>query len=172
MIVSIIRRRQTLDGSQPSRGLILQKDQGGLNKSSDSTVQIYLESEKRIQKMLLVTGQQPPRGSGIPVALSYVVLEKLGGRVFDTLEDHLKDMEPDNNHVYPLIKAVYQARLHQNTHAPPDKTTQRTDHWKGRSQRNSQAQSFQTSVSNCTVSERRDGSRREEGGERERLASL
>ena len=64
--------------------------------------------------MLLVTGQQPPRGPGIPVALSYAVLEELCGGVFETLEDHMKDMEPDNNHVYPLIKAVYQARLHQN----------------------------------------------------------
>ena len=60
-------------------GLILQKDQGGLNKPSDSTVQIYLESEKWIQKMLLVTGQRPPRGPAIPVALSYVVHEELGG---------------------------------------------------------------------------------------------
>ena len=77
--MSIIRRRQTLDDSQPSHGLILQKDQGSLNKSSDSTVRIYLESEKWIQKMLLVTGQQPPRGPGIPGALSYAVLEELGG---------------------------------------------------------------------------------------------
>ena len=44
--------------------------------------------------MLLVTGQQPPRGSGIPVALSYVVHEELGGGVFETLEDHMKDTEP------------------------------------------------------------------------------
>ncbi len=121
--------------------------------------------------MLLVTGQQPPRGPGIPGALSYAVLEELGGGVFETLEDHTKDMEPDNNHVYPLIKAVYQARLHQNTHAPPDKPTQCTNHWKGCSQRNDQAHSFQTSLNNCTVSEGRGGGRRKggtEGGERER----
>ena len=53
-------------------------------------VQIYLESEKRIQKMLLVTGQQPSRGSGISGALAYAVLKELGGRVFETLEDHTK----------------------------------------------------------------------------------
>ena len=45
--------------------------------------------------MLLVTGQQPPRGPGIPGALSYAVLEELGGGVFETLEDHTKDIEPD-----------------------------------------------------------------------------
>ena len=44
--------------------------------------------------MLLVTGQQPPRGPGIPGALSYAVFEELGGGVFETLEDHTKDMEP------------------------------------------------------------------------------
>ena len=38
--------------------------------------------------MLLVTGQQTPRGSGIPGALSYAVLGELGGGVFETLEDH------------------------------------------------------------------------------------
>ena len=109
MIVSIIRRCQTLNGSQPSHGLILQKDRGSLNKPSDSTVQINLESKERIQKMLLVTGPQPPRGPGIPGALAYAVPEELGGRVFETLENHMQDMEPDNNHVYPLIKAVTHA---------------------------------------------------------------
>ena len=56
--------------------------------------------------MLLVTGQQPPRGPGIPGALSYAVLEEFGGRVFEALENHMEDMKPDNNHVYSLIKAV------------------------------------------------------------------
>ena len=59
-----------LDGSQPSHGLVLQKDQGGLNEPLDSTVQICLEIEKRIQKMLSVTGQQPPRGSYIIIHAS------------------------------------------------------------------------------------------------------
>ena len=96
---------KSFDGSQPSHGLILQIDQGGLNKPSDGTVQICLATEKRIQRMLFVTGQLPPHGSGIPGVLAYAVLEELGGRVFEILEDHMKDMEPDNNHLYPLIKA-------------------------------------------------------------------
>ena len=66
--------------------------------------------------MLSVTGQQPPRGSGFPGALAYAVLEEPGGRVFQTLEDHLKDMEPDNNHAYPLIKAVTHAYIKIRMH--------------------------------------------------------
>ena len=33
-----------------------------------------------------------------------------------TLEDHLKDMEPDNNHVYRLIKAVTHAYIKIRMH--------------------------------------------------------
>ena len=146
MIVSIIRRCQTLNGSQPSHGLILQKDRGSLNKPSDSTVQIYLESEKRIQKMLLVISQQPPGGPGIPDALSYAILKEFSRHLKITWRTWNPTIIMPIHWLRLSIK-----RLHQNTHAPPDKTTQRTDHWKGRSQRNSQAQSFQTSVNNCTV---------------------
>ena len=68
----------------------------------------------------MVTGQQTPPGPGIPGALSYAVLEELGGGVFETLEDHMKDMEPDNNHVYPLIRlsikhAYTKIRMHHLT---------------------------------------------------------
>ena len=63
-----------------------------------------------------VSHRSTPRGSGFPGALAYAVLEEPGGRVFQTLEDHLKDMEPDNNHAYPLIKAVTHAYIKIRMH--------------------------------------------------------
>lgn len=100
---------KAVDGSQPSHGLVLQKDQGGLTKPSPSVVDICIQSEKHIQKILFVNEQRLPQGEGLPGALARVVLEKTGDRVFSCLDSHMLDTEPENNHVFALIKAITRA---------------------------------------------------------------
>ena len=97
---------KALDGSQPSHGLVLQKDTGGLVKPSESVVAICMLTEKLFQRMLFVNKQRLPQDPGFPGALAHSVLEQTGGSVFRSLEAHMLDTEPDNNHVFSLIKAL------------------------------------------------------------------
>ena len=100
---------KAIEGSQPSHGLILQKDNGGLIKPSSGVVNICINTEKLIQNMLFLNGQRLPQGEGLPGALALAVLQKTGGQVFNNLDGHMLDTDPENNHVFALIKAVTRA---------------------------------------------------------------
>jgi hypothetical protein len=108
-----------IDGQEPSHWLILHKDQGGLTKPSQSVIDLCMATEKLFQKVLHVNKQLLPQGQGLPGAFANVVLGDLGGKVFLTLEPHMTDTEPDNNHVFALIKAITHAyckiRMHHLT---------------------------------------------------------
>ena len=97
---------KSLDGSHSSHRLIPQKDHGGLNKPSESVVKICTVTEKLIQRMLFVSDQKLPQGPGVLEALAHAVLQEVGNGVFHSLEQHMLEMEPDNNHIFSVIKAV------------------------------------------------------------------
>ncbi|GFO40642.1 THAP domain containing 9 [Plakobranchus ocellatus] len=99
---------KAVDGSQPSHGLILQKDRGGLIKPSQSVIDICVHSERIFQKLLYVNKQRIPQGEGLPGAIAHAVLQDIGTKMFDSLGDHnfMLDTQPENNHVFALITAV------------------------------------------------------------------
>ena len=96
------------DNSNPSHGLIFQKDRDGLCKPSDSVVRVCSATERLFQKLLFVTDQKLPQGPGVAEALGRAILQEVGAdnSVFHDLYPHMLDTEPDNNHVFSLIKAV------------------------------------------------------------------
>ena len=106
------------DNSNPSHGLILQKDRGGLCKPSDSVVRVCNATERLFQKLLFVTDQKLPQGPGVAEALGRAVLQEVGAdnSVFRDLYPHMLDTEPDNNHVFSLIKAVSAAYTNVRMH--------------------------------------------------------
>ncbi|GFO08508.1 THAP domain containing 9 [Plakobranchus ocellatus] len=75
-----------LDTRNPSHGLILQKNRGGLSKPSDSVVRVCNVTERLLQKLLCLTDQKLPQGSGVPEALERAVLQEVGTdrAVFET----------------------------------------------------------------------------------------
>ncbi|GFO13259.1 THAP domain containing 9 [Plakobranchus ocellatus] len=107
---------KAVDGSQPSHRLILQKDRGGLIKPSQSVIDICVHSERIFQKLLYVNKQRIPQGEGLPGAIAHVVLQDIGTKVFDRLGDHMLDTQPENNHVFALIKAVTRAYIKIRMH--------------------------------------------------------
>ena len=66
------------DNSNPSHGLILQKDRGGLCKPSDSVVRVCNATERLFQKLLFVTDQKLPEGPGVAEALGRAALQEVG----------------------------------------------------------------------------------------------
>lgn len=107
---------KAVDGSQPSHGLILQKDQGGLIKPSPSVIDTCLQSEKIFQKLLYVNKNRIPQGEGLPAAIAHVVLQNIGNKVFGSLGEHMLDTQPENNHIFALIKAVTRAYIKIRMH--------------------------------------------------------
>ncbi|GFO31415.1 LOW QUALITY PROTEIN: THAP domain containing 9 [Plakobranchus ocellatus] len=69
---------KAVDGSQPSHGLILQKDRGRLIKPSQSVIDICVHSERIFQKVLYVNKQKVPQGKGLPGAIAQFVLQDIG----------------------------------------------------------------------------------------------
>ncbi|GFN81905.1 transposable element p transposase-like protein [Plakobranchus ocellatus] len=53
---------------------------------------------------------------GLPGAIAHVVLQDIGTKVFDSLGDHMLDTQPENNHVFALIKAVTRAYIKIRMH--------------------------------------------------------
>ena len=87
-----------------------------MNKPSESVVKICAVSEKLIQRMLFATDQKLPQGPGVPEALAHAVLQEVGNGVFLSLEQHMMEMEPDNNHIFSVIKAVTHAYCNVRMH--------------------------------------------------------
>ena len=83
------------------------KDRGGLIKPSRSVVIVCEETEKSFQRMLLATGGELPRSSGIPDAIAMSVLQNVDTcKVFQKLESHMFDSEIEDNHIFSLIKVI------------------------------------------------------------------
>ena len=81
------------------------KDRRGVIKPSRSVVMVCEETEKLFQRMLLATGGELPRSSGIPDAMS--VLQNIDTcKVFQKLESHMFDSEIEDNHIFSLIKVI------------------------------------------------------------------
>ncbi|GFO01795.1 Mu-type opioid receptor [Plakobranchus ocellatus] len=72
--------------------------------------EIWLQ-ERLPQKLLCLTDQKQPQGLGVPEAPEQAVLQEFGTdrAMFYDLVAHMLDMEPDNNNVFSLIKAVTSA---------------------------------------------------------------
>ena len=107
---------KAVDGSQPSHGLILLKDQGKLIKPSPSVIDICLESERVFQKLMYINKNRVPQGEDLLGAISHVALQSVGNQVFDSLGDHMLDTQPENNHVFALTKAVARAYIKIRMH--------------------------------------------------------
>ncbi|GFO07768.1 THAP domain containing 9 [Plakobranchus ocellatus] len=94
-------------------------NRGGLSKPSHSVVRVCNVTERLLQKLLCLTDQNLPQGPGVPEALERAVLQEVGTdrAVFYDMLAHMLDTEPDNNHVFSLIKAATSAyanvRMHQ-----------------------------------------------------------
>ena len=94
----------TIDAS--TRDLIAVKDMGGLTRPSPSVVRVCEASESVIRLLLAATGGKVPRVDGITSAIETCVVAKLGRLVFSELNTHMLDTEPENNHVFDLIRSV------------------------------------------------------------------
>ena len=83
------------------------KDRGGLFKPSESVVFICEETERCFQRMLVKTGGNLPRSSGLSDAIPSAVLKSLNiSTIFRELDDHMRECSFEDNHVFSLIKLV------------------------------------------------------------------
>ena len=63
-------------------------------------------TEKFLQRLIISSESNVPRGSGITDAISVAVLGETALLVFDSLYNLMFDSEAHNNHVFALIKCV------------------------------------------------------------------
>lgn len=83
------------------------KDRGGLFKPSESVIAICEETEKKFRRLLNSTQGKVPQSKGIVGAISTSVLEDIPlSHIFTELDDHMKETDVTDNHVFQLIKAV------------------------------------------------------------------
>ncbi|KAK7476709.1 hypothetical protein BaRGS_00032046 [Batillaria attramentaria] len=87
----------------------LTKDRGGLRKPSEGVVEVCLATEKLFQKLLFQTKQKLPQTPRLADIFAHSVLQQTATKAFISLSDYMFDTEPDNNHVFQLIKAVTRA---------------------------------------------------------------
>jgi len=88
---------------------IAQKNRGGLLKPSKGVVQICQETERRFQRMMIVTNGKIPQSTCLKLAITTSVLSDVcsdGRTPFPELEEHMYETAADNNHVYSLVKCI------------------------------------------------------------------
>ena len=88
------------------RALLTQKNRGGLLQPSVSVIKICKETEKSFQRLLHTLDENLPHSDGLASAISTTVLQAVVGETFEELENHMFDSEPDNNHIFALIKCI------------------------------------------------------------------
>lgn len=93
----------------PAYALVNVKDRGGLTTASESVVNVCKTTEKFFQKLINNNNNnlfQNPRCISV---IAYSVLKETSKTTFTTLSNHMLDCEPENNHIFFLIKAVVHA---------------------------------------------------------------
>ncbi|CAB4041035.1 THAP domain-containing 9, partial, partial [Paramuricea clavata] len=86
------------------------KTNGGLRLPSLGLIKICEETEKCIMRMLNVNGGGLPHSTGLSNAIASTVLSVcVERRVFSTLDEHMFDSAPGNNHTLSLIKCCSQS---------------------------------------------------------------
>jgi hypothetical protein len=86
------------------------KTNGGLKLPLHGLIKICEETEKCVMRMLNVNGGGLPHGAGLSSAIAMTVLSVcVESKVFSTLDQHMFDSTPGNNHVFKLIKCCCQS---------------------------------------------------------------
>jgi hypothetical protein len=86
------------------------KTNGGLRLPSLGLLKICTETEKCVMRMLNANGGGLPHSAGLSNAIAATVLSACVERgVFSTLDQHMFDSTPGNNHILSLIKCCSQS---------------------------------------------------------------
>ena len=86
------------------------KTNGGLRLPSDGLLKVCKETEKCIMRMLNANGGGLPHSAGLSNAIAATVLSVCVEKgVFSTLDQHMFDSTPGNNHILSLIKCCSQS---------------------------------------------------------------
>lgn len=88
-------------------GLITHKDRGGLHYPSRDVILLCEYAEKILRASIKIKGTSYLASKKAIAHMIKAVLKKnLGSKIFHSLNDHLKDQNPMDNHLVLLIKAV------------------------------------------------------------------
>ena len=106
--------------------LVRHKNHGGLIEVSASVYEICRSTEQCVVRMLRSTGGNLPTTSNITPSIVSVVLEEaIDKDVFSSINNHMFDSTPENNHLINLIKCIAKCflkiRMH---HLAKEKTAQ------------------------------------------------
>ena len=82
------------------------KSRGGLVMPSNSVVKVCEATEKCFQRMQATLGEKLPQTVSIVPTICTVVLQEVGLQSFSSLQDHMFDTNPENNHIFNLIKCI------------------------------------------------------------------
>ena len=92
--------------------LVKHKGKGGLIKASLGVFQICESTESCLTRMLNCTGGKLPGSSNTISAIQSMVLEEAVQKgVFSSLQDHMFERSPEDNHVFSLTKCITQCFL-------------------------------------------------------------
>ena len=88
--------------------LLKQKKWGSLVVASTDVIKVCLETELLLSKLLIQIGDNLPKESFLALKVSTAVLKKLfqSWMAFKSLSSHMKDLSPDQNHVFELVKLI------------------------------------------------------------------
>ena len=97
--------------------LVRHKNHGGLIEVSASAYEICRSTEQCVVRMLRSTGGNLPTASNITPSIVSVVLEEaIDKDVFSSINNHMFDSTPDNNHLIKLIKCIAKCFLKIRMH--------------------------------------------------------
>ena len=97
--------------------LVRHKNHGGLIEASASVYRICQSTEQCVVRMLNSTGGNLPTATKIiPAILSVVLEEAVDKDVFSSINKHMFDSTPDNNHLFSLIKCIAKCFLKIRMH--------------------------------------------------------
>ena len=97
--------------------LVRHKNHGGLIEALTSVYEICQSTEQCVVRMLNSTGGNLPTSTNItPAILSVVLEEAVNKDVFSSINNHMFDSTPDNNHLFSLIKCIAKCFLKIRMH--------------------------------------------------------
>ena len=73
---------------------------------SESVIVICEETEKCFQRLHATVGDKLPQSRNFLKTVCSLVLSEVGMIAFKSLDFHMYDSTPDNNHIFNLIKCV------------------------------------------------------------------
>lgn len=91
--------------------LLMRKTRGGLIFPSKGVITICHAAERCFRRMLSCNGGNPPKEKNFSDTLSLVVLKEVCAKtncIFPSLEKHMFDSTPVDNHIFSLVKVISQ----------------------------------------------------------------